>query len=360
MSLKNCFYISSIGTRESEIHKRTDQIFTYVIRPAAERLGYIASRVDPESQRNLLTAFAIQSVLDADIVVADLSDMNPSVMYELGIRHSAQKPVIHISTLGTRIPFDIAGFRRIEVDLSDIDSVSRAADQLSNLIDLIDSDPERFESPVSSAMAVRAFQNLSQKDVRIDSTERPGTLINILKDIESRLTALGEAFANSKKDSENREDYSRRIFIVHGHDGELKNELARLLERLGFEPIILHEQPDRGQTIFAKLHGEMADVGFAFIILTSDDVGATVSEADDLKPRARQNVIFEHGLFSGFLKPERVCAIRRGDVEIPSDLHGVLYKTLPIGNSIRSIALEIANELRAAGYAIDANKLLTI
>ena len=64
------------------------------------------------------------------------------------------------------------------------------------------------------------------------------------------------------------EEYSRRIFIVHGHDGELKNELARLLEHLDFEPIILHEQPDKGQTIFEKLNGELSDVGFAFVILT--------------------------------------------------------------------------------------------
>lgn len=165
---------------------------------------------------------------------------------------------------------------------------------------------------------------------------------------------------NKAKESEGTKEYSRRVFIVHGHDGELKNELARLLERLDFEPIILHEQPDRGQTIFAKLNGEMSDVGFAFVILTPDDLGAIVSEKENLKPRARQNVIFEHGLFSGFLRPDRVCAIRRGDVEIPSDLHGVLYKTIPVSNSIRSIALEIANELRAAGYVIDANKLLTI
>lgn len=71
-------------------------------------------------------------------------------------------------------------------------------------------------------------------------------------------------------------------------------------------------------------------------------------------------MVFEHGLFAGFLATERVCAIRRGEVEIPSDLHGVLYKTIPPGGSIRSIAIEIANELRAVGYILDANKLLSL
>jgi predicted nucleotide-binding protein len=132
-----------------------------------------------------------------------------------------------------------------------------------------------------------------------------------------------------------------------------------MLVTLDFEPVILHEQPDRGQTIFSKLKVEMADVGFAFVLLTPDDVGSIATEANQ-KPRARQNVVFEHGLFAGLLQPNRVCAIRRGEVEIPSDLHGVLYKTVPEGETLRSIALEISNELKAAGYILDVNKLLSL
>ncbi len=150
------------------------------------------------------------------------------------------------------------------------------------------------------------------------------------------------------------------MFIVHGHDAVLKNELARLLEKLDFVPIILHEQPDRGQTIIQKLGREITDVGFAFVVLTPDDVGAVATDPSSLKPRARQNVVFEHGLFSGQLSQSRVCAIRRGDVEIPSDLHGVVYKTVPVGGSVASIALEVVNELKAAGYVVDANRLLSL
>ena len=119
----------------------------------------------------------------------------------------------------------------------------------------------------------------------------------------------------------------------------------------------LHEQPDRGQTIFEKLSTEMADVGFAFVLLTPDDVGAMASKPRDLHPRARQNVVFEHGLFVSHLRPNRVCAILRKGVELPSDLHGVLYKIIPDGGGMRFIALEVVQELRAAGYLVDANKL---
>lgn len=156
----------------------------------------------------------------------------------------------------------------------------------------------------------------------------------------------------------------RRVFIVHGRQAEdLKNELARILERLQFEPVILHEQPDKGQTIISKLNTEMADVGFAFVIYTSDDVGSLASEVTqvtDLRGRARQNVVLEHGLFIGHLSAARVCAIRTGDVEIPADLQGVLFKNVPLGGDIRSISLELANELRAAGYALDVNRLLSV
>ena len=102
----------------------------------------------------------------------------------------------------------------------------------------------------------------------------------------------------------------------------------------------------------------MADVGFAFVLLTPGDIGGIASKKSDLNSRARQNVVFEHGLFVGHLDPTRVCAIRRGNVEIPSDLQGILYKSIRDGSGLSSIVIDIVNELRAAGYLVDANRLL--
>jgi predicted nucleotide-binding protein len=151
--------------------------------------------------------------------------------------------------------------------------------------------------------------------------------------------------------------FSRRIFVVHGRDGGVKNELARLLERLDLEPVILHEQPDRGQTIFAKLQNELADVGFAFVLLTPDDVGSLREDTKNPQARARQNVIFEHGLFVGHLSAARVCAICKGTIELPSDIQGIIYKQIPEGKDVSSIAIDLVKELRAAGYEVDANKV---
>ncbi len=152
--------------------------------------------------------------------------------------------------------------------------------------------------------------------------------------------------------------YSRRIFLIHGHDAALKNEMARLLERLEFQPVILHEQPDRGRMILSKLQAELADVGYAMVLLTPDDMCGATKTAGKKASRARQNVVFEYGMLLGLLGEGRVCAVVKGDVELPSDLHGVLYKQLAEGASLDSIAVDLAKELKMAGYEVNANKLL--
>lgn len=151
--------------------------------------------------------------------------------------------------------------------------------------------------------------------------------------------------------------FSRRVFIIHGHDTGLKIELARFLERIDFEPIILHEQPDRGQALITKLHSTLSDVGFAFVLLTPDDIGYLASNPESQSYRARQNVIFEHGLLIGKLGSDRVCAILKGEIETPSDLSGVLYKHISANGHIQEIGLDIVKELKVVGYSVDANKL---
>jgi predicted nucleotide-binding protein len=151
--------------------------------------------------------------------------------------------------------------------------------------------------------------------------------------------------------------FSRRIFIVHGHDASGKNELARLLQKLDFEPVILHEQPDRGRTVIEKLSAELADIGFCFVLFTPDDLVWSASDSEELR-RARQNVVFEHGLLIGLLGRDRVCAILKGNVERPSDLQGVIFKTLSLNERMDSIAAELIRELKTADYEVDANRIV--
>jgi predicted nucleotide-binding protein len=143
------------------------------------------------------------------------------------------------------------------------------------------------------------------------------------------------------------------VFIVHGRDGPAKVEVARLLERAGLNAVILHEQPNAGRTIIEKFEDHGGSAGFAVVVITADDVGGL--DAQNLQPRARQNVIGEMFWFAGKLGRDRVCALKRGDVEMPSDFAGVGYTDMDDRGAWKA---ELLRELEAAGYAVDWRKAL--
>lgn len=147
------------------------------------------------------------------------------------------------------------------------------------------------------------------------------------------------------------EPAARKAFVVHGHDEGAREAVARFLERIGFEAIILHEQANQGRTVIEKIEAH-GDVGFAVVLLTPDDEGH--AKGDSPQPRARQNVLLELGYFIGRLGRSRVCALKRGDVEIPSDFGGVVYETFDGSNGWKSA---LARELQAAGFEIDWNRI---
>jgi predicted nucleotide-binding protein len=146
-----------------------------------------------------------------------------------------------------------------------------------------------------------------------------------------------------------------RIFLVHGHDEVAVHETARFLEKLEQDVLILREQPNEGRTIIEKFE-DYSDVGFAVVLLTADDRGGPAGcSFEDQLSRARQNVIFELGYFIGRLGRNRVCALYRPRVDIPSDYAGVLYIELDDRGAWK---LELAKELKAASFPVDMNKAL--
>lgn len=158
---------------------------------------------------------------------------------------------------------------------------------------------------------------------------------------------------NEKEDSnvsDFQDDYSN-VFIVHGHDGEIKNEVALLLKKQKIEGIILSEQVNAGRTIIEKFEENSNNCGAAIVLMTADDEGKSNIEKEYNK-RARQNVIFEAGYFMGKLGRDKVVIIVEAGVEIPSDLQGVVYTDK--GNW----KLQVLAELKRIGYKVDANLLL--
>ena len=143
------------------------------------------------------------------------------------------------------------------------------------------------------------------------------------------------------------------VFVVHGHDHGTKETVARFIEKLGLEAIVLHEQPSRNMAIIEKFE-QHSDVAFAVVLLTPDDIGYPKSSPDQARPRARQNVVLELGYFTGRLGRGRVCCLVVDDVEIPSDYAGVLYVQIDSSGAWRTT---LAKEMKAAGCPVDMNKV---
>jgi hypothetical protein len=145
-----------------------------------------------------------------------------------------------------------------------------------------------------------------------------------------------------------------KVFIVHGHDEGLKDATARLLKEFSIDATILSEKLPGGDTIIEKFE-LYADAHFALALLTPDDLGKRNDPQGNEKPRARQNVILELGYFIGKLGRRRVLALCKGDIELPSDLHGIEY--VPVDSS-GAWKTTVAHSLKAAGFRIDLNTRL--
>ena len=174
-----------------------------------------------------------------------------------------------------------------------------------------------------------------------------------IRTLEEDLAEIGPGLETKAAKNTPDRAFSRRVFVVHGHDHEPKEAIARFLESIGFEPVILHEQANQGRTVIEKVEAH-SDVDFAVVLLTADDVGRSQDESE-LAPRPRQNVLLELGYFIGRLRRENVCALKRGNIELPSDFAGVVWQDFDAGGSWR---MALGKELQAAGHHIDWNAIM--
>jgi predicted nucleotide-binding protein len=140
----------------------------------------------------------------------------------------------------------------------------------------------------------------------------------------------------------------QRVFIAHGHDEVAKLKVARFIEEMGMTPVILMEQANIGRTVIEKFE-QNTDVGFAVVILTPDDTASLRGGGAKVRLRARQNVILELGYFFAKLGRKMVCALHKDQVEIPSDIHGLLYIPMDEGEGWK---MRLAKEMKKAGMPV--------
>lgn len=214
----------------------------------------------------------------------------------------------------------------------------------------------RFESAIELSWSAGVYYDgYPQQHHYLEGTKgKISSAIAMLKEAQRTLREdLADAAHSQYPVSQIDPAISNRVFVVHGHDDAAKEGLARFLEKIGLEAIILDEQPNQGRTIIEKFETYAGEVGFAVILMTPDDLGGAKA-ASAPNARMRQNVLFELGYFSARLGRGKVCLLRSGDVEIPSDLYGVVYIELDTGDSWK---LKLVRELKAAGLACDANRI---
>ena len=172
-------------------------------------------------------------------------------------------------------------------------------------------------------------------------SELKAKLLILKKNIDKYLICEQDAEVDSSMSN-------KKIFIVHGHDEQLLNEVELMIRRIGLEPIILKNEASGGRTIIEKIE-HYTDVGFGIVLYTCCDEGRKKG-TDELRDRARQNVIFEHGYLCAKLNRDRVVALNDSGIEIPSDLAGVVY----ISHSDADWKNQIMREMRAAGLDFDS------
>jgi len=210
----------------------------------------------------------------------------------------------------------------------------------------------------------KAYQLHYHMMVWVSGMPEPNYKARTKEKIEEAKALLGQAINALKADLEDLEPSttipamkarlatgSSRVFLVHGHDEAVRETVARFLEKLGLQVIILHEQANGGRTIIEKIEHH-SDVGMAVVLLTPDDVGG--KPGGQMEPRVRQNVLLELGYFMGVLGRHKVCALKSGEVEIPTDFAGVVWNEMA-----GEWKTAISRELKAAGYDIDWNKVMS-
>ncbi len=182
---KLCFVIAPIGDEGTAGRQRSDQVFNHIITPVAKECGYEPIRADKISEPGIITSQVIQHLLDDALVIADLTDRNANVFYELAIRHAVRKPVVLIIRAGERIPFDVAQSRTIQVDHTDLDSVDRCKKEICKQIRAVERDPGDVDTPLSVAIDI---QHLRQSENPLAKSN--AEIISLLQDIRVRLETL--------------------------------------------------------------------------------------------------------------------------------------------------------------------------
>lgn len=224
---KRCFMITPIGDAGSDIRKHADWVFRFAVQPTMAEKGFVTTRADMMDDPFMINDSVFAAIDESEICVADLTNLNANVFYELGVRHALEKPVIHIAHVGTRIPFDTANYRTIWFDLSCIDSMEQLTAQIASQVETIMGPDFKLSNPLTQA---RGFQRMASST---DSRDRLiATLQNEFSSLSKKVDHLAKA--ENRRHNESRNAWMNTLEpLLYHPDGTLASpslsaQIARL------------------------------------------------------------------------------------------------------------------------------------
>lgn len=195
---KKCFVISPIGAKDSPERKAADQVLKHLIRKALER-QYDVERADDSTNPGEITTAMVASILEADLIVADLTGHNPNVFYEIAMAHGYSKPTVHIQKAGDKVPFDVKDMRIIAYDMADPDDLESAQKTLRDFARFVVENPSKAETPLANANAFAVIQEST--DPTVESNVLVLEAINRLRAEVFDFTSLPQASRRSRAEA---------------------------------------------------------------------------------------------------------------------------------------------------------------
>lgn len=268
-----CFVIAPVGPPDTDIRKHADQLFTYLIEPAARECGFSrVERADQIQGSGNISSEIVTRLSEAKIVVADLSMSNPNVYYELVIRHIFRLPFVHMIREGDELPFDLTQNRAIRFDLGDLDSAHAAREQLQKAIEAeVSKGPGAVETPFTIALDLQALstqQNagddsalpeLARVVSRIESQQRD--LLMQMQDISRAGRAPGPRWLRHRLgglDPVEREHRFVELTSARERKAAIVDERTRLYDRIGRAPASSID-PSSFESDALRLESELAE-----------------------------------------------------------------------------------------------------
>jgi predicted nucleotide-binding protein len=212
--------------------------------------------------------------------------------------------------------------------------------------------PDKVLAGLGSLPRPELLEVCQDLSIQVSPTARKQIFVEELRSF----LAVSEKKLPREAATEDKKPGSKKIFVVHGHDGAMRNDVVRFLSNAGLEPVVLAEQASGGATVIEKLEEYMNECSRAVILFSPDDIGHVRAQESAKMPRARQNVIFEFGMAIGMLGRKNVILLYRKPVEIPTDIGGLVY--IQYEEDSHDYQVRLAKELKRKGFDIDLNSVL--